>query len=176
MKLCLTLCDPLDCSTPGLPVPHHLPEFTQVHVFWISDAIQPSYPLLPSSFASIFLIIRIFSSESALCTRWPKYWNFSISPSKEYLGLISLRINWFRLLAVQETLKNLHQPHSPKASIFPYSAFFMVQLSHPYTTTGKTIALTRWTFIGKIFLLFNMLSRLVIPFLPRSKHLLILWF
>ena len=126
--------------------------------------------LLPSIFPSI----RIFSNESVLHIRWPKYWSFSfsISPSNEYSGLISLRIDWFDLLAVQGTLKSLLQHHSSKASILRHSAFFMVQLSHPYMTTGKTIALTRWTFVGKIMsLLFNMLSRLVIAFLPRSKHL-----
>ena len=129
--------------------------------------------LLPSIFPSI----RVFSKESALCIRWPKYWSFSlnISPSKEYSGLISFRMDWLDLLAVQGTLKSLLQHHS-KASILRCSGFFMVQLSHPYTTTGKTIALTRQTFVGKVMsLLFNMLSRLVITFLPRSKHLLISW-
>ena len=130
-------------------------------------------PLLPSIFPSI----RVFSSESILCIRWPKYWSFSfsISPSIEYSGLISFRIDWLDLLAVQGTLKSLLQHHSSKASILQCSAFFMVQLSHPYMTTGKTIVLTRWTFVGKLLsLLFNMLSRLVITFLPRSKRLLIL--
>ena len=127
---------------------------------------------------SIFPSIRFFSSESVLCIRWPKYWSFSfsISPSNEYSGLISFRMNWLDLLAVQETLKSLLQHHSSKASILWHSPFFMVQLSHPYMTTGKTIALTRWTFVGKVMsLLFNKLSRLVIVFLPRSKHLLIPW-
>ena len=130
--------------------------------------------LLPSVFPSI----RIFSSESVLHIRWPKYWSFSfsISPSSEYAGLISFRIVWFDLLAVQGALKSLLQHHSSKASILQCSAFFMVQLSHPYMTTGKTIALTRRTFVGKVTsLLFSMLSRLVIAFLPRSKHLLISW-
>ena len=130
--------------------------------------------LLPSVFPSI----KVFSNESVLCIRWPKYWSFSfsISPSKEYTGLISLRIDWFDLLAVQGTLKSLLQHHSSKASILRHSAYFMGQLSHPYMTTGKTIVLTRWTFVGKAMsLLFNMLSRLVIAFLPRSKHLLISW-
>ena len=130
-------------------------------------------PLLLLS--SIFPSIRVFSNESALHIRWPKYWSFSfsISPSNEYSGLISFRINWFDL-TVQGTLKSLLQHHSSKASIFQHSAFFIVQLSHPYMTTGKTIALTRWTFVGKVMsLLFNMLSRLVINFLPRSKSLLI---
>ena len=134
------------------------------------------YPLLllppnPSS-------IRVFSSESALPMRWPKYWSFSfsISPSNEHPGLISFRMDWFDLLAVQGTLKSLLQHRSSKASIFWCSAFFTVQLSHPYMTTGKTIALNRWTFVGKVMsLLFNMLCRLVITFLPRSKRLLISW-
>ena len=131
-------------------------------------------PLLPSIFPSI----RVFSSESALHIRWPKYWSFSynISPSYEYSGLISFRIDWFNLLAVQGTLKSLLQHHSWKASILRCSAFFIVQLSQPYMTTGKTIALTRWTFVGKVTsLLFNMLTRLVIAFLSKSKHLLISW-
>ena len=127
--------------------------------------------LLPPS---IFPSIRVFSNESVLRIRWPKYWSFSfgISPSNEYSGLISFRVDWFDLLAVQETLKNLLQHHSSKASILQHSAFFIVQISHPYVTTGKTIALTRCTFVGKVMsLLFNMLSRLVIPFLTRSKCL-----
>ena len=130
--------------------------------------------LLPS----IFPRIRVFSNESVLYIRWPKYWSFSfsISPSNEYSGLISFRINWLDLLSVQGTVKSLLQHHSSKASIFWCSAFFMVQLSHPYMTTGKTIALTRWTFVGKVTsLFFNMLSRLAIAFLPRRKHLLISW-
>ena len=130
--------------------------------------------LLPSIFPSI----RVFSNESVLCIRWPKYWsfNFSISPSNEYSVLISLRIDWFDLLAVQGTLKSLLQHHSSKASVFWHSTFFMVQCSHPYITSGKTVLLTRWTFVSKVMsLLFNMLSRLVITFLPRSKCLLISW-
>ena len=128
--------------------------------------------LLPSIFPSI----RVFSSGSALCIRWPKYWNFSISPSNEYSGLIFFRIDWLDLLVVQGTLKSLLQHHSSKASILQHSAFFMVQLSYPYMNTGKTIALTRWTFVSKVMsLLFNILGRLVIAFLPRSKHLLISW-
>ena len=126
---------------------------------------------------SIFPSIRVFSNESVLCTRWPKYWSFSysISPSNEYSGLISFRIDWIDLLAVKETLKGLLQHHSSTPSILQHSAF-MVQLSHPYTTTGKTIALTQWTFINKVMsLFFNMLSRLAITFLPRSKCLSILW-
>ena len=131
--------------------------------------------LLPPS---IFPSIRVFSNESALHIRWPKYWSFSfdISPSSEHSGLISFRVDWLNLLAVQGTLKSLLQHYSSKSSILHCSAFFRVQLSHPYMTTGKTIALTRQTFVGKVMsLLFNMLSRLVITFLPRSKHLLISW-
>ena len=130
--------------------------------------------LLPS----IFPNIRVISNESALHIRWPKYWSFSfnISPSNEHPGPISLRMDWLDLFAVQGTLKSLLQHHSSKASILLHSALFMVHLSHPYMTTGKTIALTRWTFVDKVMsLLFNMLSRLVITFLPRSKHLLISW-
>ena len=130
--------------------------------------------LLPSIFPSI----RVFSNESVLHIRWPKYWSFSfsVSPSNEYLGLISFRMDGLDLLAVQGTLKSLLQHHSSKASILQRSAFFIVQLSHSYVTTGKTIALARWTFVGKVMsLLFNMLSGLVIAFLPRSKHLLISW-
>ena len=133
---CLTLCDPMDCSTPGFPVLHNLPEFAQTHVHWVGDAIQPSPPLsslflLPSIFPSI----KVFSSGSALCIRWPKYWSSNSSPSNEYSGLISFQIDWFDLLAVQETLKSLLQHHSLKASILQHSAFFMVQLPYPYLTT-----------------------------------------
>ena len=146
------------------------------------ESVMPSnhlilcHPLLlpPSNFPNI----RVFSSESVLHIRWPKYWSFSfsISPLNEYSGLISFRMDFLDLLAVQGTLKSLLQHHSSKASIFQCSAFFMVQLSHPYMTTGKTIALTSWTFVSKVIsLLFNMLSGLVITFLPRSKHLLISW-
>ena len=130
--------------------------------------------LLPSIFPSI----RVFSNESAFYIRWPKYWSFSfnISPSNEHPGLISFRMDWLDLFAFQGTFKSLLQHHNSKESILRHSAFFIVQLSHPYMTTGKTIALTRWTFVDKVMsLLFNMLSRLVISFLPRSKHLLISW-
>ena len=130
--------------------------------------------LLPSIFPSI----RVFSNESVLHIRWPKYWSFSFSigPSSEYLGLISFRMDWLDLLAVQRTFKSLLQHHILKASILRCSAFFIVQLSHPYMTTGKAIALTRWTFVGKVMsLLFNMLPRLIIAFLPRSKCLLTSW-
>ena len=173
---CVWLCDPMGCSTPGLPVHHQLLEFTQTHVHGVSDAIQPSHPLSCPSPPSIFPSIRVFSNDSALCIRWSKYWSFSfnISPSNEHSGLISFRMNWLDHLAVQGTLKSLLQHHSSKTSILWCLAFFIVQLPHPYMTTGKTIALTRWTFVGKIMsLLFNMLSRLVITFLPRSKRLFI---
>ena len=166
----------MDCSTPGFPVYHQLLELAQTHVHRVGDAIQPSHPLLLPP--SIFPSIRVFSSESVLHIRWPKYWtfSFSISPSNEYSGLISSRIDWLDCLAVQGTLESLLQHHSSKASILQRSAFFIVQLSHPYMTTGKTIALARWTFVGKVIsLLFNMLSSLVIAFLPRSKRLLISW-
>ena len=162
-------------SRPGLPVHHQLPEFTQTHVHRVSDAIQPSHPCRP-----LFLLppippsIRVFSKESTLCMRWPKYWcfSFSIIPSKEHPELISFRMDWLDLLAVQGTLKSLLQHHSSKALILRRWAFFTVQLSHPYMTTGKTIVLTRQTFVGKVMsLLLNMLSRLVITFLPRSKRL-----
>ena len=167
----------MKCNMPGLPVHRQLAEFTQTHVHWVSDASNHlilSCPLLLPP--SIFPSIRVFSNESVLCIRWPKYWSFtfSISPSNEYSGLISFRMDWLDLLAVQGTLKSLFQHHSTKASILQCSAFFIVQLSHPYMTTEKTTASTRWTFVGKVTsLLFNMLSRLVITFLPRSKRLLI---
>ena len=174
-----TLCGPMDCNTPGFPVHHQLPEPTQTHVHRDSDAIQQSHSL-PSLSPPAFNLSQHHGlfNELALRIRWPKYWSFSfsISPSNEYSGLISFRTNWLDLFAVQETLKSLLQHHSSKASVLWYSAFFIVQLSHPYMTTGKTIALTRWTFVGKVMSLpFNMLSRLVIAFLPRSKHLLISW-
>ena len=176
---CLILCDPMECSTQGFPVHHQLPELAQTHVHQVSDVILPSYPLLlPSPPPSIFPSIRVFSSESVLPITWPKFWSFSfsISPSNEYSGLISFRMDWLDLLAVQGTLKSLLQQHSSKASILWCSAFFIVQISHPYMTTGKTIALTTWTFVGKAMsLVFDMLSRFVITFLPRSKHLLISW-
>ena len=159
---CPTLCNPMNHSTPALPVHYQLPDFTQIHVYWVGDAIQPSHPLSsPSPPAPNPPSIRVFSNESTLCMRWPKYWSFSlsISPSSEHPGLISFRIDWLDLLAVQGTLKSLLQHHSSKASIFWRSAFFTVQLSHPYMTTGKTIAFTRQTFIDKVMsLLFNMLS------------------
>ena len=138
-------------STPGLPVHHQLPEFTQTHVHRVGDAIQPSHPLSsPSPPPAIPPSISVFSNESTLHMRWPKYWSFSfsISPSNEYPELISFRMDWLYLLAVQGALKSLLQHYSSKASILQCSAFFTVQFSHPYMTTGKTIALTRWTFVG----------------------------
>ena len=165
-------------STPGLPVHHQLPELTQTSI----ESVMPSshlvlccplllLPPIPPS-------IRVFSNESTLRMKWPKYWSFSFSiiPFKEHPGLIYFRMDWLDLLAVQGTLKSLLPHHSSKASILRLSAFFTVQLSHPYMTTGKTISLIRWTLVGKVTsLLLNMLSRLVITFLPRSKCLLISW-
>ena len=169
----------MDCSTPGLPVHHQLSEFTHTYVHRVDDAIQSSHPLLsPSPPALNPSSIRVCSSEPILHMSWPKYWSFSfsISPSKEHPGLISFRMDWLDLLAVQETLKSLLQHPSSKASILWCLAFFTVQLSHLYMNTGKTRALTRWTFVGKVMpLLLNILSRLVIIFLPRSKCLLISW-
>ena len=164
----------MDCSTPGFPV--HLQ-----HKFMSIMSVTPSNHLIlycPLLLPSIFPSIRVFSNELALCIRWPKYWSFSfsMSPSSEYSELISLRMDWLYLLAGQGTLKSLFQHCSSKVTILQYSAFFVVQLSHPYMTTGKTIALTRQTFVGKVMsLLFNMLSMFVITFLPRSKRLLISW-
>ena len=172
---CLTLCDLMDCSLPGFPVHHQLLELTQTHVHWVSGSIQTSHHLSsPSPPTFNLLQHQVFSNESALGIRRSKYWSFSfnISPSNEYSGLISFRMDWLDLLSIQGTLKSLLQHHSSKASILQHSAFFIVQLSYPYMTTGKTIALTRQTFVGKVMcLLFNMLSRLVITFLPRSKSL-----
>ena len=151
-------------------------KFTSIESVMPSNRLIFFSPLL--FLPSIFPSIRVFLNKSVLCIRWPKYWSFSfsISPSNEYLALISFRIEWLDLLALQGTLKNLLQHHSSKASILWCSAYFIIQLSHPYMTTGKTIALTRQTFGGKVMsLLFNMLSRLVIAFLPRRKHLLVSW-
>ena len=169
---CPTLCNPMNHSTPGLPVHHQLPEFTKLISI---ESVMPSnhlilcrpLPFLPSIFPSI----RVFSNESALHIRWSKYWSFSfyISPANEHPGLISFRMDWLDLLTLQGTLKSLLQHHSSKASILRCSAFFIVQLSHPYMTTGKTIALTRRTFVDKVMsLLFNMRSRLVITFQGAS--------
>ena len=169
----------MDCSTTGFPVRHQLLELAQTHVHQVSDAIQPSHPL-PSPSPPAFNLsqhqesfpMSQFFASGGQGIDWS--FSFNISPSNEYSGLISFRIDWFDLLAVQRTLKSLLQHHSSKASIFQHSAFFVVQLSHPYMTTSRTIVLTRQTFAGKVMsLLFNMLSRLVITFLPRSRCLLI---
>ena len=169
----------MDSNRPGFSVHQQLPELTQTQ--FISSVMPSNYFILCCPLIlppSIFPSIRVFSKESVLRIRWPKYWSFSfsISPSNEYSGLISFRMDWVDLPAVQGTLKNVLQHHSSEASIVRRSAFFIVQLSHPHMTTGKTIAFTRWTFVGKVMsLLFNMLSRLVITFLPRTKRLLISW-
>ena len=174
---CPTLCDPMNCSTPGLPVHHQLqgsPKLMSIELVMPSSHLMLCHPLL--LLLPIPPSIRVFSNELTLLMRWPKYWSFSfsISPSNEHPGMISFRMDRLDLLAVQRTLKSLLQHHSSKASILQCSAFSIVQLSHPYMTTGKP--LTRQIFIDKVIsLLFNMLSRLVITFLPRSKCLLISW-
>ena len=166
-------------STPGLPVHHQvpqLPKFMSIELVMPSNHLILCRPLL--FLPSIFSSIRVFSNESVLLVRWPKHWSFSlsISHSSEYSGLISFRVDWLDLLPVQGILKHLLQHHSSKASVLWDSVFFMVQLSYPYMTTRETIALTRRTFVGKVLsLLFNMLSRFIIDFLPRSKHFLISW-
>ena len=164
---------------PGFHVHHQLLELPQTHVHQVNDANQPAHPLSsPSPPPYNLSQNRVFSNESVLHIRWPKDWSFSfsISLSKEYSGLISFRIDFFDLLEVQGSLKSLLQHHNSKPSNLWHSIFFMVQLSHPYRTPGKIIALTRWTFVGKVMsLLFSMLTRLVITFLPRSKCLLISW-
>ena len=169
----------MDCRTPGFPVIHYLLEVAQTHVHWVSNAIQPFHPLSSPSPAAFshFQHQGLFKwvSSSHQVAKVLEF-HFNISPSNEHPGLISFRMDWLDLLVVQGTLRSLFQNHSSKASILPPSAFFIVQLSHPYMTTGKTIALTRQTFVGKVMsLLFNMLSRLIITFLPRSKCLLISW-
>ena len=174
---CLTRCDPMNCSTPAsLSITNYQSPSKPMSI----ESVVPSNHLILGHalilLPSIFPSIRVFSNESALRIRWPKYWSFSfnIGSTNEHPGLISFRIDCLDLLAVQATLKSLLQHHSSKASILWHSAVFIVQLSHPYVTKGKTIALTRWSFVDKIkSLLFNMLSRLVITFLLRSKHLLI---
>ena len=174
-----TLCNPMDCSMSGLPVHHQLSEFTQTHVHWVGDAIQPSHPLSSPSPPAFTLsqhqgLFKWVSSSHQVA----KVMEFQLQhqSSNEHSGLISFRIDLLDLLAVQGTLKSLLQHHSSKTSILRHSAFFILQLSHPYTTTGKTIALTRRTLVGKVMsLLFSMLSRWVITFLPRSKRLLISW-
>ena len=179
-KSCLTLCNPMDCSTSGFPggftISWSLFKLMSTELMMLSIHLILCHSLLLR--ASIFSSIRVFFSESALRIRWPKDWSFSFSMSlsNEYSRLISFGIDCFDLLAVQGILKSFCQHHNSKASILQCSAFFMVQLSHPYMTTGKAIALTIWTFVGKVMsLLFNMLSRLVITFLPRSKGFLISW-
>ena len=173
-------CDPMNRSTTGLPSPSRTPGVYPNScplARWYYPTISSSVVTF-SSCPQIFPGTRVFSNESALCMRWPKYWSFSfsISPSNEHPGLISFRRDWLDLLAVQGTRKSLLQHHSSKASILQRSPFFTVQLSHPYMTTGKTIPLTRWIFVDKVMsLLFSMLSMLVITFLPRSKRLLISW-
>ena len=163
----------------GFPVYHQLPELVHTHVHQVSDATNYLILCCPLLLLpSIFHSIRVFSNESIICIRWPKYchFSFSICLFNEYSGPISFRMDWLDFVAVQETLRSLLQHHSSKASILRHSAFFPVQTSYPYITTGKTIALTRRTFVGKAMsLLLNMLSRLVITFLPRSKRLLISW-
>ena len=166
------------CHMPGFPVLHYLAEFAQIHEFEHSSNSSIESVMLSNHFilchpllflTSIFPSIRVFSNESVLHIRWPKCWSFSISPSNEYSRLISFRIDWFNLLAVQGSLKSLHQHHCLKVSILQCSAFFMVQLSYPYMTTGKTIVFTIWTFVGKVLsVLLNTLSRFVIAFLPRN--------
>ena len=158
-KSCPTLYNPMNCSMPGFPFLHHLPEFAQIHVHWVGEVIQPSHPLMPpfsGVLSSIFLSIRVFSNESALHIMWPKYWNFSfsISLSNKYLELISLWIGWFDLLAVQETLKSFLQHHNLKTSILRHSAFLMFQLSYLHMTIGKTIALTIIPLLTKWYLCF----------------------
>ena len=167
----------MDCSTPGFPITNSrsLLKLMSIELVMPSNHLILYRPLL--LLPSIFPSVRVFSNESVLLIRWPKYWSFSISPSSEYSGLIPFRIDQFDLFPVQGTLKSLLQHHSSKASIYQCSAFFIVQLSHPYVTTGKTITLARWTFVDKVMsLLFNMLSRLVITFLPRSKHIVFPYF
>ena len=178
---CPALYEPMNCSTPGLPVHHQLLEFTQTHAHRVGDAIQPSHPLsspalpVPNPSQHQGLFQRVNSSQEVAKVLSFSF-SISISPSNEHPGLLSFRMDWLDLLAVQGALKSLLQYHSSKTSVFWCSDFFTVQLSHPYTTTRKTIAMTRWTFVGKVMsLLFNMLSRLVITFLPRSKCLLISW-
>ena len=164
---------PTDLNVPGFPVHHQLLEFTQTHVHWVSDAIQPSHPLSSPSPPAFNLSQHQGPNESVLRIKWPKCWSFSfsISPSNEYAGLISFRIDWLDLLAVHGTLKSLLQHHCSKASILRHSAFFILQFSHPYMTTGKTIVLTIQIFVGKgMSLFFNTLSRFVIDILPREKQ------
>ena len=176
LKLCPTLCDTMDCSTPGSPV---LPISWSLLKLMSIESVMPSNHLILCPLLllpSIFPSIRVFSNESLLCIRWPNYWSFSFSPSNEYSRLICFRIDWFDLLAFLGTLESLLQHHHSKASILQHSAFFKAQLSHLYMTTGKNDYWKNHSFVGKVMsLLLNMLSRLVILFLPRSKCLLISW-
>ena len=175
IQSCPTHCDLVNCSTPGFTISQNLLKLMSNELVMPSNHLILCYSLL---LPSVFPSIKVFSNESVLHIRLPNYWSFSfsISSSNDYSGLISFRIDWFDLLAVQATLKSLLQHHSSKASVLQRSSFFMVQLSHPYITTGKIIALTVWTFVGKVMsLLFNMLSRFANAFLWRSKRLLISW-
>ena len=176
-KSCLTLCDTMDCSTSGFSVLHYLTEFAQTHVP-LSQWCHPTISSSVTPFSFCFPSIRVFSNESILHIRWPKYesFSFNISPSNEYSGLISFRIDWFDCFTVQGTLRRLLQHHSSKVSFLQCSAFLKVQLSHHTWLLENIIALTRWTFIGKVMsLLLNILSRFVIAILPRGKCLLVLW-
>ena len=176
---CLTVCDPMDCSTPGFlsfTISWSLLKLMSIELVMPTNHLILSRPLLP--LPSIFSSIRVFSNELALHIKWPKYWSlsFSLSPFSEYSGLISFRIDWFAIFAVRGTLKSFLQHCNSKVSILQHSAFFMIQLLHLYMTTGKTIALTRQSFVGKVMsLLFNMLSMFVIAFFPSSKHFIISW-
>ena len=172
---CPTLCHPMDCSTPGLPVYHQLPEFAQTHIYRVGDAIQPSHLVVPFSCLQSFPTSGSFQMTQLFASGGQSIGNFSfnISPSNEHPELICFRMDWLDLLAIQGTLNSLLQHHSSKPTVLRCSAFFIVQLSHPYMTTGNIIALTRRNFVDKVMsLLFNMLSRLVVTFLPRSKRLL----
>ena len=173
-KLCVTLCDPTDCTTPGFPVHHHLPEFGQIHVHRVSDAIQPSHPLWspsPPAFS-----IRVFSTESALPIMWPEYWSFSFSPSNEYSGLISFRMDWLISLQSKGLSRVFSSTTIKSINFSQLSLLYGPTLTSIHGHWKKTIPLTRRTFVGKVMsLLFNMLSRLVITCLPRSKRLLISW-
>ena len=170
--ICVWLCDPTDCSMPGCLVLLCLPKFAQTHVHWVRDVMQPSHPMSPLLLLpSIFPSVRVFSTKLAIHIRWPKYWSFSISPSKKYSGLISLHIDWFDLLAVQGTFRSLLQHHSLKASILWCSDFFIAQLSQQYMTTNWEDHSLDYTLVSRVMsLLFNTLSKFVIALLPRSPY------
>ena len=180
-QLCPTLCEPMNCSTPGFPVHHQLP-WSLLQLMSIESVMPSNHLIFCCSLVllpSIFPSIRVLSSESVFCIRWPKHWSFrfSISPSNEYSRLISFRMDWLDLLAIQGTLKSLLQHHNLEAPILGHAAFFMVQLSHPYTTTGNNIALIRWIFVSKVmYMLFSMLSRLVVAFFYESSSHHQQWF